>query len=321
MPGGSLPAAMSLLGELIAKSRVGDLNRCRSLFGIPTTTTRKKDLADALLLHARCPQNHRAVMRRLTENMIANDLRSWISGLRQAGFVVPPSKVMGRCRADIIDAIVRLDCGGAELAANAGKLPGWAKGQVGEYSPTAEAPESHGTDSPAGLKRAGEYSPALEAPNSHGADSSGLERAGEYSPAHEAPNSHGADFSAGLPAGNHDAGMVLVAYDAGGSPEAKRRKMCRKWMKLARKADVRSRLPGRVRHAVAEALQQYPDTMVCKLREAVENKLGVDLSGKYAVLFDKVLLRLTAKPEKKRKPRRRFVLAVRRRRDMRAPAS
>ena len=55
---GSLPAAMALLGELITTSRVTDLNRCRSLCGIPATTTRKNDLVEALLLHTRCPQNH-----------------------------------------------------------------------------------------------------------------------------------------------------------------------------------------------------------------------------------------------------------------------
>ena len=55
---GSLPAAMALLGELITTSRLTDLNRCRSLCGIPATTTRKNDLVEALLLHTRCPQNH-----------------------------------------------------------------------------------------------------------------------------------------------------------------------------------------------------------------------------------------------------------------------
>ena len=285
---GSLLAAMSLLGELITASRVTDLSRCRSLCGIPATTTRKKDLAEALLLHARSPRNHRAVMRRLTENMIANDLRSWISRLRQAGFVVPPSTVMNRGRAEIIDAIVRLDCPDEEQAANAGKH-----------------------------SLAGEYSPAIDAPDFP----AGLERAGEYSPAPETPESHGVDSSAGLPVGNHDAGMVLVAYDIGASPAAMRRKMSNKWMKLARKAHMRARLPGRLRHAVAEALQEYPNTVVWKLREVVESKVGVNLSGKYGVLFDKVLLRLTAKPETHRRPRRRFILAVGSRRAKRAPAS
>ena len=39
---GSLPTAMSLLGELITTSRVPDLNRCRSLCGIPASISRKK---------------------------------------------------------------------------------------------------------------------------------------------------------------------------------------------------------------------------------------------------------------------------------------
>ena len=112
--------------------------------------------------------------------------------------------------------------------------------------------------------------------------------------------------SAGQSASSGDAGMVMVAYDAGSSPEASRRKLGKKWMKLARKAYMRSHLPGRVRHAVAEALQEYPDAVVLKLREVVESKVGVDFGGKYGVLFDRALLRGTAKPEKHRRPRKRF---------------
>ena len=49
---------------------------------------------------------------------------------------------------------------------------------------------------------------------------------------------------------------------------------------------MRSQLPGRVRHAVAEALQEHPDpdTTVLTLRAVVENKVGVNLTGKYGVL-------------------------------------
>ena len=143
--------------------------------------------------------------------------------------------------------------------------------------------------------------------------------AGEYSSAQEAARSHCANSSAGQPVGSHDVGMVMVAYDAGSSPEASRRKWCKKWMKLARKAYMRSNLPGRVRHAVAEALQEYPEAVVLKLREVVESKVGVDLCGKYGVLFDQALLRHTATPETPCRPRKRFGLAVDRRRTKRAP--
>ena len=76
-----------------------------------------------------------------------------------------------------------------------------------------------------------------------------------------------------------------------------------------------------MRHAVAEVLRQHPDALVLKLREVVEGKVGVDLGGKYGVLFDKALLGHTAKPVSHRRPRKRFVLAVGRRRAKRAPAS
>ena len=55
--------------------------------------------------------------------------------------------------------------------------------------------------------------------------------AGEYSSAQEAAGSHSADSSAGQSVGSHDVGMVMVAYDAGSSPEASRGKLCNKWMK------------------------------------------------------------------------------------------
>ena len=92
-------------------------------------------------------------------------------------------------------------------------------------------------------------------------------------------------------------------------------------MKLARKAYMRSQMPGRVRRAVAEALRENPDAAVLTLRGVVESKVGVDLRGKYGVLFDKALLRGTTQPEKQSRPRKRFILAVARRRAKRAPAS
>ena len=108
--------------------------------------------------------------------------------------------------------------------------------------------------------------------------------------------------------------MVLVAYDAGSSPEVSRRKLGKKWMKLARKAYMRSHLPKRIRKVVEEALREHPDAAVMKLREVVESKVGVGRCGKYGVFFDKALLRGTAKLEKPPRPRKRCVLAVARRR-------
>ena len=297
---GSLPSVMSLLSELITTSRLLDLNRCRSLCGIPASITRKKDLVEALLVQAQCPHKHRAVLRHLTDTMTANALRSWISSLRRAGFVVPDSKLMGRGRPEIMDAIIRLDCPAGE----------YSSAQGGEYSLAQGQAAS-------AWKRQAHEEVQGQAANATGQAAS----AGEYSSAQEVAGSHRADSSAGQSAGSHDVGMVMVAYDAGGSPEAIRRKWCKKWMKLARKAYMRSHLPGRVRHAVAEALQEYPDAVVLKLREVVESKVGVDLCGKYGVLFDKALLKHTAKLEKPCRPRKRFVLAVGRRQAKRAPAS
>ena len=135
---GPLLAAMSLLDELITTSRVLDLNSCRGLCGISASITRKKDLVEALLLQTRCPRKRRAVIRHLTDNMTANALRSWISSLRRAGCRVPDSKVMGRGRAEIMDAIIRLECpageyssadSGGEYSAQGGETHEKAQGQ------------------------------------------------------------------------------------------------------------------------------------------------------------------------------------------------
>ena len=279
---------MSLFGELITTTRVLDLLGCRSLCGIPASITRKKDLVEALLLQAQCPQKRRAIIQNLTVNMTATGLRTWISSLRRSGFVVPDSRVMNRGRDEIMDAIIRLEC------------------PAGEYS-SAQDTEVR-WEVPVGP--AGEYSSAQGR-----ADSAGQSvGSGDVGPAGEYSSAQGRAGSAGQSVGSGDAGMVLVAYDAGSSPEVSRRKLGKKWMKLARKAYMRSHLPKRVRKAVEEALQEYPDAAVLKLREVVESKVGVALCGKYGVLFDKALLRGTAKLERPRRPRKRFVLAVARRR-------
>ena len=140
---GPLLAAMSMLDELITSRRVLDLNSCRGLCGIPASITRKKDLVEALLLQTRCPHKRRAVIRHLTDNITANALRLWIKGV--AGCRVPDSKVMGRGRAEILDAIIRLECpageyssadSGGESSAQGGETHEKAQGQcpAGEYS-------------------------------------------------------------------------------------------------------------------------------------------------------------------------------------------
>ena len=278
------PLQMSLFGELIATTRVQDLSGCRNLCNIPASVTRKKDLVEALQLQALCPHKRRAVIKHLTNNMTANGLRSWISSLRRAGFVVPDSRVMNGARADIVDAIIRLDCPAGEYSSAQGQVAS----ATGRADSVGEISSAQGGEAPWGV-------PAGPA--------------GEYSSAQGQADSSGQSASSG------DVGMVMVAYDAGSSPEASRRKLGKKWMKLARKACMRSHLPQRVRNAVGEALREYPDAAVLKLREVVESRIGVDLRGKYGALFDKALLRGTAKPEKPHRPRRRrFVLAVGRRR-------
>jgi hypothetical protein len=211
-----------------------------------------------------------------------------------------------------MDAIIRLDCPAGEYSSAQGQAA-IASGQAasaGEYS------LAQGQAASASKRQAHEEVQG-QAANAAGQAAS----AGEYSSAQGAAGSHSADSSPGQSVGSHDVGMVMVAYDAGSSREASRRKLSKKWMKLARKACMRKHLPARVRHAVAEVLRQHPDAVVLKLREVVEGKVGVDLGGKYGVLFDKALLRHTAKPVSHRRPRKRFVLAVGRRRAKRAPAS
>ena len=271
-------AAIALIDDLINTRRALDLSSCRGLCGIPASITRKKDLVEALLLKTRCPRKREAVIRHLTDKMTGHALRSWISSLRRAGSKVPDAKVMNRGRAEILDAIIHLECPPA-----------------GEYSSADSDGESSVQEGETHEKAQGQ----CPAP------------AGEYSSA-----DHTA--SASQPMGCHDVGTVLVAYDAANSPAISRRKLGKKWMKLARKAFMRSQLPKRVRKAVAEALQEYPDATVLTLRGVVEGKVGADLSGKYGVLFDKALLRDTAQPEKPLRPRTRFILAVGHRRAKRA---
>ena len=98
-------------------------------------------------------------------------------------------------------------------------------------------------------------------------------------------------------------GMALVAFDC---PRRARRRLRKRWSKLARRAA----LPERVRRVLAEMLDDQPHATVGALREAVGDKVGVSLAGQHRHVFEKALFKLTAKPEQRRRPRQRFVLAV-----------
>ena len=111
--------------------------------------------------------------------------------------MVPDAKLMGRGRAEILDAIIRLD---HRLASDGGAGAG------------AYATEQRQAAS------AGEFSSAAPAQRQAAG-------AGEYSAAMVAAGGHSADASAGQSVGSHDVGMVLVAYDARSSPAIARRKL------------------------------------------------------------------------------------------------
>ena len=105
---------------------------------------------------------------------------------------------------------------------------------------------------------------------------------------------------------------ILVACDSTAAPVCVRRKMHRKWSKLCRKAVRKTK---RVFNTLQATLQEHPDATISLLRAEVGKKIGVTLEGKYKLVFDRALLKLTAKPVAKTRAREsRFVLAVRRRR-------
>ena len=141
---------------------------------------------------------------------------------------------MGRGRAEILEAIIRLEC------------------PAGEYSPAQGAE-------------------ALEEAQGQGASSTGQADSREPVPggrltAHrpERPTTHQAATMLE---------MVMVAYDPSSTPAASRQKLGKKWLKLAQKAHMRSSMPGRVRRAVAEALREDPEAAVLTLRGVVESKI------------------------------------------------
>ena len=74
---------------------------------------------------------------------------------------------------------------------------------------------------------------ALDEAQGQGASATGqADSGGEYSSAQGASARGQADSAqageACDPSGSHDVGMVMVAYDAGSSTEASRRKLCKK---------------------------------------------------------------------------------------------
>ncbi|MFM7985682.1 MAG: hypothetical protein ACKPKO_40855, partial [Candidatus Fonsibacter sp.] len=54
----------------------------------------------------------------------------------------------------------------------------------------------------------------------------------------------------------------------------------------------------------------HADSTVAAVRGVLAAKIGVPLDGKCMWVFLKVFLKLTAAPQKKRRPRKRFVLKV-----------
>ena len=97
------------------------------------------------------------------------------------------------------------------------------------------------------------------------------------------------------PAADAVLGSVLVAYDAGAATTHTRRKMHKRWSKLA----LRASLPNRIRRALVSVRDSHADSTVAAVRGVVATKIGVPLDGKYMWVFDKVVLKLTAAPQKK----------------------
>ena len=101
-------------------------------------------------------------------------------------------------------------------------------------------------------------------------------------------------------------GPVLVAYYAGVGTTRTRRKMHIRLSKLA----LRAILPKRIRRALVSVMDKHADSTVAAVKGVVADKIGVPVNGTYGWVFDKVFLKLTAAPQKKRRPRKQFVLAV-----------
>ena len=290
-----------LLAELLQSSRVVDLAMCRGLCAIPSTTTLKKDLIQQILHEARDPQKHRAIFTQLTHGMTTKALRQWASGLRSRGFVLPPAKVMGRNRVDMMNALI-----GSDRPAGGPSPP---SDGAGAYAP---APESEaGAGLVAYTSNAMPPRNEVETPLLQPADGARVyAQAPESEEGAETPSLQPASGArVYVPAPESEEGTVLVAYNSRAGPARVRRKLHKKWLKLAQEASLNSR----VRRALTQALKDHADATVAVLRGVVGDRVGVALDGKYRAMFDKALLKRTAKPQQQRRPRKRFILAVSRR--------
>ena len=101
-------------------------------------------------------------------------------------------------------------------------------------------------------------------------------------------------------------GSVLAAYDVGAGTMRTRRKMHIRLSKLA----LRASLPECIRRALVSVQDSHANSTVAVVRGVVAAKIGVPLGGTYMWIFDTVCLKLFAAPQKKRRPRNRFVLKV-----------
>jgi hypothetical protein len=108
------------------------------------------------------------------------------------------------------------------------------------------------------------------------------------------------------PAADSVLGSVLVTYYAGAGTTRTRQNMHIQWSKLA----LRASLPKRIRRALVSVKGSHADSEVAAVRGVVAAKIGVPLDGKYLWVFEEVCLKLVAAPQKKRRPRQRFLLKV-----------
>ena len=79
------------------------------------------------------------------------------------------------------------------------------------------------------------------------------------------------------PAADTEFRSVLVAYDAGVGTKRTRRKMHKRWSKLA----LRASLPKRIRRDLVSVMDRLAESTVAAVRGVVADRIGVPLDGKY----------------------------------------
>ena len=89
-------------------------------------------------------------------------------------------------------------------------------------------------------------------------------------------------------------GSMLVAYHAGAATTHTRRKMHKRWSKLA----LRASLPKRIRRALVSVRDSHVDSTVVAVRGVVAAKIGVPFDGKYMWVFDKVCQNSLPRPRR-----------------------